>query len=227
MGRPIKKIYFANLNAPYQNHATGGNTGQGGEGIATVVNDNIATLYETGTYALSITAPQLGGGVQATATVSMVDGAVDSITITEAGTGYTSIPTVTLTSVATSGTTATFVATLTDIRANGIATNAWIAGGSSAKSSDIMKQEGSRRYLVVNSDGKGICKLVTAAPAEGEMTILATDANGSTYYVRKLSARRAILVQNVVNGAFEFQTNTAARWTLGSASTGVVSIANN
>lgn len=227
MGRPIKKVYFANLNSPYQNHATGGNTGQGGESVATIVNNNTATLYATGTYALSITAPQLGGGVQAAATVSMASGKVNTITITTAGTGYTAAPTVTLTSVSTTGTTATFVATLTSNTTNGIATSAWIAGGSSAKASDIMKQESTRRYLVVNSDGKGVCKLVTAVPAAGEMTIIATDVNGSTYYVKKLTARRAVLVQKDVSGSFAFDSNTAAKWTLDAASTGVVSIASN
>lgn len=34
MGRPIKKSFFANLNSPYQDQATGGTTGYGGEGVA-------------------------------------------------------------------------------------------------------------------------------------------------------------------------------------------------
>jgi hypothetical protein len=59
------------------------------------------------------------------------------------------------------------------------------------------------------------------------MNIVATDVNGSTYYVRKLTARRAVLVQDTVSGSFAFANNSAAGWTLGAASAGVVSIANN
>jgi hypothetical protein len=56
--------------------------------------------------------------------------------------------------------------------------------------------------------------------------MVATDTNGSTYYVKKLTARRAILVQTTASTSFLFNDNQAAGWTLGSASTGTVSIAN-
>lgn len=216
MGRPIKKSYFANLRYPYQDQATGGLTGQSGETIASIVNNNTATLYSTGTFALSITAPQLSGGTQAAATVSMANGTVDVITITNAGAGYTAVPTVTLTSTSTTGTTATFVATLANVVSNAIAISAWIPGGSSAKVGDIMKQESSRRYLVNTTDGVGQCKLVTDTPAEGQMTITATDSDGNTYYVKKLTAHRAVLIQDTGSG-FQFADDSAAGWNLTAA----------
>lgn len=119
------------------------------------------------------------------------------------------------------------ITTLTSSKQNAIAGQAFITGGS-AKVYDIKKQEASRRYLVKTADGQGQCKLVTTSTlTAGTMNIVATDVNGSTYYVRKLTARRAILVQDTVSGSFAFENNSAAGWTLGAASAGIVSIANN
>jgi hypothetical protein len=57
--------------------------------------------------------------------------------------------------------------------------------------------------------------------------LAATDANGNTYYVVKLTGQRAILVQNVQNGsnAWLFASDTAAKWTLTGSS--VAPSANN
>jgi hypothetical protein len=119
------------------------------------------------------------------------------------------------------------VTSLTASTTNALAVTAYLSTGSSAVLSDIVKQEASRRYLVRNAQGVGQCKLVTAAPGAGEMTVAATDANGSTYYVKKLTAYKAVLIQDTVNGSFEFANNAVAGWTLGAASTGTVTIASN
>jgi hypothetical protein len=59
------------------------------------------------------------------------------------------------------------------------------------------------------------------------MTILATDANTSTYYVRKLTARRAVLVQTTASvWGYAISSGAAAGWTLDTASAGVVVIDN-
>jgi hypothetical protein len=100
-------------------------------------------------------------------------------------------------------------------------------GGVSAKTADIIKQEASHRYLVRTADGVGQCKLVASnSPGAGQMYIVATDTNGSTYWVTKLTARRVILTQRSMSGSYLFATNARAGWTLGSASSGVVSIGN-
>jgi hypothetical protein len=222
MGRPIKKKFFGNTNA--------GITGQGvgGESVATIVPNNTGTLYTTSTtLAVTFTAPQIPGGAAATgsATTNAL-GNVATVTLTDSGSGYTSAPTAVVAG-GTTGTTATFTVSLTTTLQNAIAGNAFITGGS-AKVFDIIKQEASRRYLVQTADGRGQCKLVTTSTlAAAQMNIVATDVNGSTYYVRKLTARRAVLVQDTVDGSFAFANNSAAGWTLGEASAGVVSIASN
>jgi hypothetical protein len=312
MGRPIKEKYFGNTNSPYSNQASGGGTGIGGEGVASVVLNAKGNYTTRPTFTFS--APQLPGGTTATGTITsegstvapdgtLLDGVnyvvgdlvtfagvtgtvgrvatvgsgqgeiqtidfvgtgtnrgsfttlpttktgldvtvvgnttggagstgtgqtvaitfrASDVVITEAGSGYTSAPT----STPTQSVTFTSVA-LTSTKQNAIAGQAFITGGS-AKAYDIKKQEASRRYLVRTADGQGQCKLVTTSTlTAGTMNIVATDVNGSTYYVRKLTARRAVLVQDTVNGSFAFADGTAAGWTLGSPSAGVVTIANN
>lgn len=226
MGRPIKKSYFANLNAPYNNFATGGATGVGGQGVASVAVATTGTLYKsTATVAFSL--PQIVSGVRATAaiTVSTVTGGISLITLTNAGSGYTSAPTVTITP-ATTGTTATFTVSLTTTQQTGLAVNAFVKGGTTALAADILKQESSRRYLVRNAEGQSTCKLVASASAtEGQMTITATDSANGTYYVTKLTARKALLVP--ITGT-QFAANTTAGWNLTSAIEGVsVKVSNS
>lgn len=201
MGRPIKKKYFGS--------ATTG--GIGGEGVATIAPNNTGTQYTTSTtIALAFTAPQLPGGVAATGEVTTNSaGNVATSTLSTAGSGYTSVPTATVVG-GTAGTVATFTIALTVTNTNAIAGSAYLAGGS-AKAFDIVKQESSRRYRVTTADGTGTCKLVTAAPAVGEMTIIATDSAGGTYYVQKLTARRAVLV--AIDG-LQFTSGHVAKWNL-------------
>lgn len=139
-----------------------------------------------------------------TITVTGFVGAVITITITESGSGYTSAPTVDITGDELIDPIATAVAVLTvDTGAPGSATNqenaisisAFVPGGSSAVVGDIVKQSSSRAYRVTTAQGTGRCDLVAAAPAAGEMTMTAVDSVGGTYYVTKLTARRALIIQ--------------------------------
>lgn len=229
MGRPIKKKFFANLNDPYQDQATGGLTGVGGESVASITVLNSGTLYTTSTTLnLTFTAPQIGSATnRATGRVTTnADGNVATVTLLKAGSGYTSAPTATVNGV-TTGTTATFTIVLTTTRPEGINASAWVPGGIAAKSADIMKQEGTKRYLVHNADGQGVCLLVGADPAaEGEMSIVATDVNGSTYYVTKLTGRKATLTRKAMVGSYEYATGSVTRWSMAAATTGTVSVSN-
>jgi hypothetical protein len=105
---------------------------------------------------------------------------------------------------------------------------AYIPTGSSAVEYDIIKQEASRRYLVKTAQGIGQCHLVASSPSAGQMTIIATDANGNTYYVTKLTAHKALLTRQTQNGmsAWLYATGQTAKWTIGSAASGVVSISH-
>lgn len=225
MGRPIKKKFFGNLNSG----------GVGGEGFASVqvLNTTTNSFYSTTTTVTwAASAPQLAGGTAASGTANVSGaGRITSLNITTAGSGYTSTGSVTVTfTPATTGTAATYAVGLTSVITNAIATTAYIPGGSSAVASDILKQESSRRYLVKNTQGTGQCRLVAVANVSliaGQMNLLATDVNGSTYYVTKLTARRATLSTATDNGGFEYASGDIARWGLDAATTGTVSIASN
>lgn len=221
MGRPIKSKYFGNRNT----------NDVGGEGIATIATNNTGTLYSTSTTIVgTMSAPQVKGGVAAT--VSLTTNAVGNIatvTLLTAGTGYTSAPT-TLASPTTTGTSATFTVALTAAVQNALAFSSFLLakdGGTQAVTGgDIIKQESSRRYLVKNSEGTGQVKLVADTPAAGEMTLIATDTGGATYYVIKLTAHRATLIN--IDGSPLFDDNSAIGWVLGSNSdNSIVSIASN
>ena len=95
----------------------------------------------------------------------------------------------------------------------------WISGsgGTAARTSYLQNQKGSKRFTCVNAtDGVGICKLVTTSPAAGEFRMFAEDSSGKTYYVSKISGRKATLVQYGV-GTHEFADGSSVAWNLTAA----------
>lgn len=232
MGRPINKKFFGNKSSPYDNAQTGGATGVGGEGVATITTATQGTLYSTST-SLNITFsnPQIKGGVKPTATIATdADGNTLGVTLLTAGTGYTSAPTATL--PVTTGTTATFSIALTSSVQNAIAFTSFLlakdGGANAVTGGDILKQEASRRYLVSNSEGVGQVKLIASdAVTAGTMKIIATDGSGATFFVTKLTARKATLVSRTSTST-AVVTGATAKWTLGAATgTNLVTIASN
>lgn len=302
MGRPIKKKFFGNITSPYQNQATGGATGIGGEGISSTISVvNTGSDYSLGSVAV-FSNPSLPGGTVATGDLTISApgaGGITAVTLTSAGSGYTGTATITITtasgvtkvSTGTNGETTISVANtsgifvgmtvtgdtglgasnapkvtaigtnevtvsdahdntftgvtltfadlgtgfsaetvLTSVTQNALEVYAFVEGGSSGLIADILKQEASKRYLVKTSEGTSQCKLVAVATGsltEGQMNLIATDSLGSTYYVTKLTSRKALLTRRTDGGSgYEFATNARSGWTLGSATTGVVSIAS-
>ena len=225
MGRPLNKKYFANTN-----YATFGTADVGGESVAsiTLVTGNSAG-YVTGE-SVSFSAPQITGGAYPVATIVATAGAVTSVVITSAGSGYTSAPTATVTTAAGTQTTLTLTPVLTTgatARQNGIKCEAQVGAGSEVTTGDIIKQVSGRRYTVQTSDGTAVCQLVaTEAKDDNQMSIKATDSDGNTYFVAKLTARLAVLVPaaNVHGGTTtigsQFASGTTAKWTFGAAVAG-------
>ena len=125
--------------------------------------------------------------------------------------------------------------------ANTIQANAWISTGTIGKVADIVSQRSSRRYKINNADGTDVCRLVpsfanaydsvvnntlepnvaqvTAAGGPvnaGEMTIVATDSAGGTYWVGKLMSRTVILFPAAIGGGSagtQFTANSHVQWT--------------
>ena len=152
-----------------------------------------------------------------------------AVVITEAGSGYTGVPTPTF----TQSVTATSVLLTTDSGPVGSATNQENAiiihantsgGGTTAKVGDIIRQVSTRRYKVKTADGIKICALgITTTPAPFGAYIVATAASGGTYYVTKLTAHKATLKAKTGNNALD---GMAVQWTFGAPSGSIVQIEN-
>ena len=174
MGRPIKKLWIGE-RAGFEG---------GGEGVASVTVVTGSSSGYTDQDALTIGAPDLPGGVQAAGVINSAAGAIDSVTITEEGSGYTSPPTVT----APTGTigTGTLTAVLTADGVQTIDATAYLLTTNEA--CDIIAQKGDITYRIETAtDGIGECTLINDDPsAVGEMAIIATDSASGTYYVTKL-----------------------------------------
>jgi hypothetical protein len=84
-------------------------------------------------------------------------------------------------------------------------------GASTAKTVTKMKFHNDRRLRVVNADGTDVCKLVAAAPAAGEMNIIATDSAGNTYYVTRLAEHLAVVTRNT-GSSHQFDTGSRVKW---------------
>jgi hypothetical protein len=195
--------------------------------------------------AADIGTPDIAGGVKPVLSFQPTSATAGTVTVVSAGSGYTSAPTVTVRGSLASGSgTATPTATLTSgaaARDNAIAITAYIpasgaagyisgAGGSSAVTGgDIVRQVGSRSFVVQTSQGIGRCTLkASAASAAGEMTITATDSGSNTYFVTKLTNRKAYLTRGTLSSTWQFATGDIALWTFGSAvASTTVTIANN
>ena len=225
MGRPIKDKFFGGTISPGQNFARGGNTGVGGEGILTIVVVNTATNsgYSTTTNTTWVaSAPDIAGGIPASGTAQVRydsgTGRIQTLTVTQPGSGYNTTASLTLTFTPSSaGTAATFVATTSSNRQNAIQIISYLTTGSSAISGgDIIEQRSSRRYAVRNTQGVGTCKLSTGTLTAGNMHIIASDWTGATYWVTKLTARKARVVNRTSTSTAIYGMNKLAPWTVGS-----------
>jgi hypothetical protein len=143
MGRPIKKKYFGNTNTGSATTST--DNGIGGEGVASVAVTNTGTGYSAGAVTL-FTAPQLLGGVRPSATITRNSaGSVVTINITDGGSGYTTAPTLTITTATVVSTAATgtisqsviYVTTATGIYAGMKAVGTGINAGATYVSSVV------------------------------------------------------------------------------------------
>lgn len=163
------------------------------------------------------------GGTNAQITVTF---RVKSIAVTEKGSGYIGTPSLSWSAV-NGGTmpSAQSVTMGTDTGAAGSTTNQENAiiiranvNDNGNKIGDIIKQVSARRYKVKTADGTGIVELIQgdSTPNVGKAMIIATDYNGSTYWVTKLTSRKAVVYQKSMVGSYDFTDGQSVVWTLGS-----------
>jgi len=101
----------------------------------------------------------------------------------------------------------------------------WISGysGSSAVVGDIVRQTGNGKFIARTAQGVGRVKLVgyvgsNVVPAAGEAVITATDYNGGTYYVTKISDRRCNIIGYTGSGFTTGATGINVAWTFNGTS---------
>jgi hypothetical protein len=187
----------------------------------TVTNPGSTTNVTTDDQTVSIT--KLTGSGVGSFTVDVFTKVVN-YTIDEKGSGYTGAETITVSKINGAGGTVptALIELTTDSGAPGSSTNqenAIIAYANTddngSKVADIIKQRSTRRFKVKTADGTYICKLKSSAvSAWGEMTIVATDSAGGTYYVTKLGGRRCTVTQGT---GTQFATGSSVPWTFDSA----------
>lgn len=118
--------------------------------------------------------------------------------------------------------------TLTNTNPPALKITAFLTGGS-AKEADVIKQTGTDSYQVITADGTGVVTLTAAANGAllaGQCNLIATDVNGSTYYVTKLTAHRAVLEQQTVNVSFEYPSGASIAWDFAAPVREVVQVAS-
>ena len=181
-------------------------------------------VYPVNTTGISVGMRVTGTGISATATfITSIVGLAVNLTWPNAGAVATTL------TFADNGTGFAKTVTLTSNRGDAIAFTSYLTTGTQAVAGgDILKQEASRRYLVKNSEGKGQCILVaTDTLTAGTMNILATDAQGCTYWVTKLTAHKARLVRRTSAGTgYLIADGAPARWNIDSPTGTIVTIAN-
>jgi hypothetical protein len=193
--------------------------------VATVTPLARGTFTATTTGAKSTTvAPAGGSGATLTITYRVKD-----ITITEQGSGYTNAADAAITFSGGTGAATTVLGTDTgDVstvtnQENSITMIGYLTGGSAIQV-DVLRQVSTNRYKVTDGTLTGIVQLQSSlANAAGECSILATDPAGDTYFVTKLTARRATLTQGT---GTVYTTGQSVPWTFDTATSTMCKIAN-
>ena len=221
MGRPLNKKYFGNRNIG--SASTTADNGIGGQAVASIAVTGTFSGKTTGTpYAVTIGAPNLPTGKLAAATITFSSATAGTVTVTEGGSGYTTVPTVvcilgggtgnpTLTAVLSVDTGN--VGSVTNDE-NAISMTAFLTGGS-AVAVDIKKQVSTNRYKVTDGTRTGIVKLKSSvATAAGEGSIRLVDSVGGTYFATKITAHKATVTRGTGTA---FATGASVKWNMTAA----------
>jgi hypothetical protein len=239
MGRPLNKKYFGSRNIG--SITTTADDKIGGSAVGTVAvsgtfsGKTTSTAFTIPTSVIS--APDLPFGIKPTLAITFSSATTGTVTVVDGGSGYINTATITGAALqALGGGTGTVVLTSTlapDTGAVGSATNqenaiimtAFLTGGS-AVTVDIIKQVSSRRYRVTDGTRTGVVTLTGVASGSltaGQCNIVATDAASGTYFVTKLTARKATLKRGT---GTVYVDATTVGWTFGTATATVCKIPN-
>jgi len=195
-------------------------------GTVSVAGDYTAFPSTGASGTLTSVSPATGTGAKATITMGLL-----SVAVLTSGSGYLTSADASLDFSSAQGSSATAV--LLSVRENAIVIHADTGDGEEI--GDIVKQTNDRCYRVKTEYATKKCQLVASNSLNfdsdtdiGEAYIQATDNNGNTYFVTRLTSRVATLEQWTQNGAnaWLFADGERAKWTFGATSPSVVQIEN-
>jgi len=92
-----------------------------------------------------------------------------------------------------------------------ITMQAYVDGGSANVTTEVI-QKGTKKFRVTTSDGTQTCQLVAVASgalAAGQCSLVATDSDGNTAYVTKLT-QNYVTLENI--DSTQFATGDRAQW---------------
>jgi hypothetical protein len=148
---------------------------------------------------------------------------VQTISVSNPGSGYIASPSVTIGTTASAGTPIIGEAGAYKV----LIPIAYVLGGSQGLPANIIKQINTNTYLMQTSENTSSVTLVASSPLKaGQAWLIATDVNGSTYYVTKLTAHKARVTRQTMNGSFAWPTGADVPWTFEAALPTSVQIRN-
>lgn len=199
-----------------------------GVGSVTVDSQGDYTAISNGAKATSVSP---AGGTGATLTITY---GIKSVVVDEKGSGYVNVADAGITF--SSGAAAATPVLTTDSGAPSSSTNqenaiiiyAKTTSGGSAQAGDIIKQQSTRRYKIITDDGTAYCKLVASTSLSvNEAYLKATDSDGGTYFVTKLTAHRATLTPDGSGSSGTmFAEGESTGWLFDAAAGDIVQIEN-
>ena len=168
--------------------------------VSSITLDGAGSGYNS-TPTVTLSAPQISGGVQATATITMTGGAVTGVTITNGGSGYTSAPTISFTGGSGSGATATATLTSTGLQSVSISnggagytvapTISFTGGSGSGATATATVSGGAITNITITNAGSGYTSaptvVITADPGDTITTVAAATANLQTRSVASVA----------------------------------------
>jgi hypothetical protein len=198
-------------------------------GVVSVTTGTISQtiIYPTSTSGIFVGMQVFGTGINASAThvTSVVGGAVN---LTWPNAGAVSGPV----NAVDGGAGFAKTVTATSAKQDAILFTSFLTTGTAAVTGgDIMKQVGSRRYKVRNSEGVGVVKLTTGTNgagtlSAGQMSVVGTDHGGSTYYFEKINQHTGRVFTRTSTSTAVYSDGQLAKWTLGVATGTTVTISN-
>jgi hypothetical protein len=217
-------------------------TTTGGLGAVTVNNAGSGYSSTAAAPAVTVGAPDIDGGEQATVTVTLSGGAITAVAVSSGGSGYATAPSVTL-SAPSGGTGATFTTTLTAPTISGVAisgtggqftcTATTLVVGSTINITGTLGGTGgitgyatgtTYKVSAITGSGSSVTGFTLTTTADVAIVTEAGTPTGLTYSV---TSNQSVSAVTVVSGGTGYKGTVTATFSAGNAVAGSVTVASS